>query len=413
MRTACGRGTVSTARPASRFASRRARKASYAPTASSRCCTPRLPRGIRCPAGRNRRYRRAARRKNARCPRASRSGRAAVFRTSANSWSKRGPVRAAGSACSAARARTSSTWSSRACWSSPGRFSRLPCRRSRCRTTTRRSTAIRRAATVTRPPQPRSVKWPSGKVSSCSARKVRRYTALHAGSAAPVSPGSSAGAKAPLGAPANSGPTGFTGSPSHQGARSCSTYSTSTPAVSVSRASTAASAPGSSRSSPSRKSTYAPLAARIPALRAPSSPAGGGEWTGFTRGSRPAYPAATSAAGASGASQTGISSRSPKDWPRTESSAWDSRPATPWVGTIMLKRGILLFLSFFLSSCGRVYGATRTRLRTCLYGATRTRSPARPGRPAGRQVGGRLGVGRVEPRGKGTPGGINGVRRSW
>ncbi len=76
---------------------------------------------------------------------------------------------------------------------------------------------------------------------------------------------------------------------------------------------------------------------------------------GVTRESRSAYPAATTAAGASGASQTGISSRSPKDWHRTESSAWDSRPATPWDGTMMLKRGILLFLS----SCGRGWAVRR------------------------------------------------------
>ncbi|EPJ39657.1 putative glycosyltransferase EpsJ [Streptomyces afghaniensis 772] len=80
-------------------------------------------------------------------------------------------------------------------------------------------------------------------------------------------------------------------------------------------------------------------------LRAPARPADGGECTGVTRESRSAYPATTSAAGESGASHTGISSKSPNDWVRIESSAWDSRPATPWDGTTMLKRGILLFLS--------------------------------------------------------------------
>ncbi|GAA2234997.1 hypothetical protein GCM10010360_69700 [Streptomyces nogalater] len=51
---------------------------------------------------------------------------------------------------------------------------------------------------------------------------------------------------------------------------------------------------------------------------------------------------------------------------------------------MMLKRGIL----FSLSSCGRGEG-----------------------RPAGRQVDGRPGTGRVQPRGMGTPGRDNGVQR--
>lgn len=128
------------------------------------------------------------------------------------------------------------------------------------------------------------------------------------------------------------------------GVRSCSAYSTSTSPVSVSRASSVARAPGARTSSPSRNSRYAPVAACIPVLRAPLSPADGGECTGATRESRRAYPAARAAAGVPGASLTGISSKSPKDWARTESSARDNRPATPWDGTMMLKRGMLLFL---------------------------------------------------------------------
>ena len=64
---------------------------------------------------------------------------------------------------SAARVSTSSVWARSSRWCSPGWFSGSPCRRSRCRTTTERSTAIRPACTLTRPPKPMSVKCPSGK----------------------------------------------------------------------------------------------------------------------------------------------------------------------------------------------------------------------------------------------------------
>lgn len=62
---------------------------------------------------------------------------------------------------------------------------------------------------------------------------------------------------------------------------------------------------------------------------------------------------------------------------------------------MMLKRGMLLFLRLF----GEVPDAQAVRTR--------------PGRPVGRQVEGRVGVGRDEPVGMGTPGGrtaFNGVR---
>ncbi len=103
--------------------------------------------------------------------------------------------------------------------------------------------------------------------------------------------------------------------------------------------------------SPPASRRCAPRSALRTAASGPGSPGSPARRTRRRRPprSRPRSQGGPPSAGASGASQTGISWRSPKDWPRTESSAWDSRPATPWDGTMMLKRGIL----FFLSSCGR------------------------------------------------------------
>ena len=142
--------------------------------ASSRCCTPTLPPGARYPAGRcaGRAAPPAGRRRGART--AAAVGWAAVFSTAAKSCSNSasaGPPAVQSRRPASAPARPGPAARQ---WCSPGRFSRLPCRRSRCRTTTERRTATRSARSATRPPKPTSVNWPSGKASRCSVRKARR-----------------------------------------------------------------------------------------------------------------------------------------------------------------------------------------------------------------------------------------------